>query len=312
MITFGKDKIGPDAEITLGLFSKIIWSYRFFIILITFITSIFSVYYSLSLPNIYSSKSLIIVGDAEGRAASSLSASYGGIAQMAGINLGGGMANKSEIVLETIRSREFLKNLITFDSVLPNLMAVDSYDESNNKIIYNKNIYDAKSKSWVRDAPHNRSKIPSYIEAYDYYIKLLNIKFNKISGFISIEIKHQSPEFANDLSSLILNQVNFTAKKDDLNKADDALYFLNEISKSSQTTEVQEAINYLIANKLKSKMVASIDADYLIKVIDAPFIPEKKSLPNRPIICILGSLLGLFASVLLSLVHNFYLPIKNK
>ena len=83
------------------------------------------------------------------------------------------------------------------------------------------------------------------------------------------------------------------------------MVFLNNYLKSATTNDLKELTNALISSKLKSIMVANIDKEYLVKTIDAPYLPEKKSSPNRSIICILGFILGLFLSVFLSLVHNY-------
>ena len=48
---------------------------------------------------------------------------------------------------------------------------------------------------------------------------------------------------------------------------------------------------------MKIKMLANVSNDYLLKVIDSPYMPLKKSSPKRAIICILGFFFGLFSAV---------------
>ena len=56
---------------------------------------------------------------------------------------------------------------------------------------------------------------------------------------------------------------------------------------------------------MKIKMVANISDDYLLKTIDSPYVPLKKSSPFRALICIIGFFLGIFISVSY-LIVNFY------
>ena len=51
-------------------------------------------------------------------------------------------------------------------------------------------------------------------------------------------------------------------------------------------------------------MLAKVSEQYALTVIDPPLIPEKKSKPNRALICILGTLLGGMLSVLIILVRK--------
>ena len=57
---------------------------------------------------------------------------------------------------------------------------------------------------------------------------------------------------------------------------------------------------------MEKLMTANIKSDYLIEVIDAPFIPEKKFKPSRALIVILATFFGL----ILSIVFVFFLKVS--
>ena len=57
----------------------------------------------------------------------------------------------------------------------------------------------------------------------------------------------------------------------------------------------------VIRQQLKIKMLASVREDYLVTVIDEPFVPEIKSSPSRFLITIIGAFLGFFISKRLGL-----------
>ena len=58
-------------------------------------------------------------------------------------------------------------------------------------------------------------------------------------------------------------------------------------------------------------MLANVKEDYLISTIDAPFIPEINSYPNRPFIAIFGTLLGALLSIFFVLI-KYYLNKRKR
>ena len=98
------------------------------------------------MTNYYTSESVLIARDQQD--SGSLS-DFSGVASLVGVDLSGDGASVFK-VLEIIQSREFTKHLITFDNVLPSIMAAESYDTSSKKIIFDPEIYDEESKTWTK------------------------------------------------------------------------------------------------------------------------------------------------------------------
>ena len=51
--------------------------------------------------------------------------------------------------------------------------------------------------------------------------------------------------------------------------------------------------------QLKKKMMANVKEDYLLEVLDKPFVPEEKSSPVRTLIVLYGILAGFILSCLI-------------
>ena len=113
-------------EIDLKEFFSVLWKAKILIIVITSFFTLSSVLYALSLTNFYKSEAILNVAE-QSNARSSL-AGMGGIASLAGISLPSNGEDKSVIAIKTIESRAFLEHLITFENVLPSIMATKSYD----------------------------------------------------------------------------------------------------------------------------------------------------------------------------------------
>ena len=73
-----------------------------------------------------------------------------------------------------------------------------------------------------------------------------------------------------------------------------------------QQKDIRNSINQLIESQLKTNMMANIKSDYVVTVIDSPYIAEKRTSPRRSVICILGTFIGGIFSIFFVLVRRFY------
>tara|TARA_B100000902_G_C27322441_1_gene925653 strand:- start:12915 stop:13877 length:963 start_codon:yes stop_codon:yes gene_type:complete len=296
--------IGYDDEIDLKELFTVIWAHKKFIILLTACFAFTSVLYSLTLKNYYKSEAVLSVAGESGMRSSL--AGLGSFATLAGINLPKSSAgDKSVVALETIRTRDFLRHLITIKNILPSIMAADSYDVQSKKIKFNPKIYNITNEKWVRKPPKNLEPKPSYLEAHKTYLNMISVEQDKANNLISISVEHLSPIFAKELLELIINEVNEIIRSKDLQASSDAIMFLNnEIPKATLIT-MKEAINMLVQSQLETQMLSKVSKEYVLKLVEPPFIPEEKSKPKRALIGILGALLGLMISLVWVLVRHY-------
>ena len=291
-----------EDEIDLRELFGVLWTNKIRIIVITGLISLSSIVISLMMTNYYTSESVLIARDQQD--SGSLS-EFSGVASLVGVDLSGDGASVFK-VLEIIQSREFTKHLITFDNVLPSIMAAESYDTSSKKIIFDPEIYDEESKTWTREPSANGNVIPSHLEAHREYADMLSVMKDKITGLISIKIEHVSPVFAHDFLSLIIQEANNLNREIDVKTTTKALTYLKaELSQTPQV-EIKKSISKLIENQLETKMMASIYDDYILIPLEPPFIPDKKSGPVRSLIVILSTLLAGIFSVMYVLIRHYF------
>ena len=293
-----------DDEIDLRELFNVIWEGKKLIILITSVVAICSILFSLTLPNYYSSESVLIARDSTN---SSSFSQYSGLASLAGISLPSSGATPVSEVMEIIRSREFVKHLITFENVLPSIMAAKSYDAASKELYFDPEIYDAKTKTWTREPSKNKGTKPSYLQAHKAYLAMLSISQDKKTGLISIKIEHISPIFAKDFLALVIKQANTLNREIDIDSSSKALSYLKiELSQTS-LVEIKKSINQLIEAQLETQMMANIHDEYSLISLEPPFIPEEKSRPGRTIIVILATMLGGMLSVIIVLFRHYSL-----
>ena len=300
-----------NKEISLGELINIIWSKKFIIVFFIFISACTSVFYSLSLPNMYTSK-VLLAPTGESNSPQGFLNQYSSLASFGGISLDQGSINKSKEALARIKSYEFF-SLIFIPSInYEDLVAVKEWDSSTNTLKYDEKVYDNKLKDWKNESSLKKSLIPSYQDAYKTYISLLSINTNDKDGLIEISITHHSPDIARIWLNIIIKGINNTMRDEEKMKASKSVDFLNKQASYTNYEEIKKVLLSLQQEQMKSLMLIEANEDFVFRVLDSPISPEVKSGPRRSIIVILGSLFGLIFSSMLILLNFYYVNYQLK
>lgn len=293
-------------EVSLKDIIKVCFSGLPLIIFLTIIFSISSVFYSLSLPNLYTSQVTLIANDTNSMNA--MPSGMGGLASLAGVSVAPSQ-NKSNEALAILESKKFLSSFIEKNNITPEILASNGWDSANNKIIYDSNIYDEKNKKWVRPANKLQSSNPSLLEAQEVFLKdNLSIIYDQQTGFVIISLEYFSPYLAKEWLELIVMFLNKELKNYEVDKAEKSILYLENLLTSTRNKELASIFNNLIGKETKTIMLASSREEYFFRTLDPAFLPEKKSKPSRAIICVIGAIAGFS----LSLFLIFLLFINNK
>ena len=298
------DKINDDIDIK-ELF-LICWDHKILISLITSIFAIASIFYSLSLSNIYISSTLL--SPAKGTQSQSSpadSTAFGAAALLGGVGYTSYGSKSGEIARETILSRDFFKHLISFDGVLPKLYATKSFDSGSESITFNTNIYDPAKNSWTGGEPH-------YLDAYKIYRQIINCNIDRRTNFVELSIAHKSPIFAEELVSLIVRELNLLQRERDMVESQSSLEYLYNQFDEVQDIDIKLSINQLIEGQLKTQMLAKVRTYYILQPIDMPYIPREKSSPSRSRIVVVATIFGLLASVIFVVGRHFFFNSEKK
>ena len=291
-------------EIDLYELFIIAWNKKFFIVSLTSIFAIISVIYSLSLPNVYTSTSLLAPSNQEDTFTSRLGG-MSGLASLAGVNLSQSNATTSEEAIGRVKSFNFFSNYILPNIKLENLLAVKEWVPESNTIIYDQGVFDSKTNKWLDNDFNINNTQPSNQQAYRRYTDIFSINVDEENGFVSFSIEHQSPEIAKKWLDLIIYNINESMREIDKRDAQNAINFLNESTNTTSIQSIREVISALLESKMQTLMLASTNKDYVFKVLDSPIVPELKSGPYRSIICLIGTLIGGFISLLIVFIQHY-------
>ena len=294
-----------DDEIDLRELFYVLLEGKWIIVSLTAFVSIVGVIYSLSLPNIYESKAMLVPVNSSSGIAGAIR-SYSGLAGLAGISLpSGGDEGNSARAIQKISSLSFFENNILTNIHLPDLMAFKSWNSKTNTAVFDESIYDTNSNTWIRDFSYPRQQIPSVQESFEVFKQHLSLSEDNKSRFINLSIRHQSPYVAKQWTELVINEVNAFYRQKDKTESEKAVSYLNQQISKTGLSEIKQVIAQLLQEETKKLTLIEANQFYVFEYIDPPAIMEQKSEPKRSLICIISALLGGMLSILLVLIRHY-------
>lgn len=300
-------QIMVDDEVNLAELWQVVWQHKWVIFTTAAVVFIASVIYALYQPNIYKSEALLAPAVQEQSGLGALTGQFGGLASLAGVNLGSSSsANKTQLALEVLKSRQFTSDFITKYNLLPDLMAVKSWNQLENIVHYDKEIYDPKENKWLRSVNPPKSPEPSMQEAYKELRKITNTDLDKETGMINISIEHISPVIAQRWVNWLVEDINTVMKLRDVQEAHKSAEFLTKQLEKTKVADIRAVLYKLIEEQTKTIMFANVRDEYVFKTIDPAIVTEKRFKPNRILIVILGSLLGLVLGVVVAFIKSSF------
>lgn len=293
-----------DLEIDFKELFYALWDGKWIIISVTAFMSIVGVIYSLSLPNIYESRTLLAPVNPSSTISGSLKG-YSDLVGFSGIDLPDGDTDNSIKAIEKIGSLSFFENSILTNIHLPDLVAFKSWDAKTNQISYNENIYDSNTNSWVEDHSDQQQQIPSAQQSFEVFKNHLALSRDKKTGFVTIAIKHKSPFIAKQWAELVVNEVNGFYREKDKSKSEKAASYLNQQIALTSLSEIKQVLAQLLQEEIKKLTLIEANQFYVFDFIDPPAVMEKKSEPRRSFICIIFAFFGGILGILLVTIRHY-------
>ena len=303
-----KSNIKNTDLISLSDFFLILFNYKKSIFITIIIFALLSVIYSISLPNKYtSSTSLKVMLNQDSQNSNRM----GGISSLIGMNFRNSNS-ESEMIKSMILSNAFAKNLIIHDGIKEKIVAAKRYDIKSEEIIFDTSQFDPLKRKWIRKISYPYNQVPSYLEVHETYSEYLKVNIDESSGLMEISFTHISPRFSKYFVDLIVKEANKVLKKRDSMESKKAIAYLNQELSNSSKFEVRKAIGSIVEEQLKKEMLLNISDEYALSTVNASFVPELKSSPNRAFICILGTFIGIFISIVAVMFYQFLIKNENK
>ena len=272
---------------------------------------IIGIIYSLMLPDIYKSEALLAPVDESSSLMSGALDQYRGLAGLAGLTLPSGNASSnSKKAIEVMSSLSFFENYIIPKIFLPNLMAVRSWDDKKNTIIYDESVYRINSNTWVNNSSNSEKMIPSAQQSFEVFKGHLSIEENE-NGYIVLTMSHQSPSIAKQWVEIFVEEINAYYRQKDKLQSEKAVIYLNKQIANTSLSEIRAVTASILEKEIQKLTLIEANKDYVFEYIYPPSVMEKKSEPYRSLIVGSSMLFGFILAVIFVLSRFYFFADKN-
>lgn len=206
-----------------------------------------------------------------------LGGEIGGLASVAGIDLGSGDARKQEFYA-TLMSVSFAREFIQSENLMPVLFA---------------DRWDAHSGNW---------RVGTVVPTLGAGVRMLAGRYRTISedrktSLVTVSFECTSPELAAHLANRTIEMVNDRLRDEAVRTSDRSIDYLNKELAKTTVVGVQQGIYQLIQEQIDKSMVANVQREYAYKVIDPAVAPDIKASPLRALMGSIGAIAGLVLSL---------------
>ncbi len=289
----------PSSRDAIDLFEiwDFLWSERFLLIPVTVLGTLIAVAYALYTPPVYQARVVFMPAEEQSAGAlSALTGQFGGLASLAGIDLGGG-GGQAAIALETLESFQFTAGFLEDERMLP--------------VLFSKK-WDAESGDWksgITRVPTLQDGARKFAEEVRYVYK------DKLTGVITLTIAWTDPDLAARWANALLERLNDTMRSQSVVEAQRAVGFLQEQADRTTNVEMKQTLYRLIEAQTKTMMLADSRPEYAFRIVDPAFAPERPSKPRKVKVVFMGAIMGGFIGILAAIgrrVISSYRVRKNK
>lgn len=295
-------------EIDLREVFAAIWRAKWIVVGITAVSVLLSVLLALWLPNQYKASAILAPASTSSTSAlTQLAGQFGGLASLAGVNLGGaGGADEAVIAIELVKSWSFLDQFIKDNHIEVEVFAATGWDRINNRLQIDPDIYDVSQKKWVRKFSPEKGETaePSSWELYEKLVDRIEIDQDKKTGLVNLSVEYYSPILAKEWTGKLVMSINKLLQEQDRKEASRSIEFLNKQIDRTSVSDMKTVFYKLVEEQTKNLMLAEVNEEYALKTLSEAKVPEEKSKPNRAVICVLGTMLGLLVALFVILFRS--------
>ena len=272
-----------DDDISIGELWAMIWGGKWLIIAATVLCAALAVSYALTATEWYRADTLLAPADDE--PAPGIGGQFGGLASLAGIDVGGGGDGEP---LAVLRSREFAREFIEDQSLITVFFA---------------ERWDADAQQWRDPDPESWPDTRDAVRLFrDQILDVGEVDGN---GLVSLSIEWTDPDLAATWAALLVERLNARMRQRALAEAESNVAYLQSELANTNLVTIQQSIGRLLETEFQKLMMARGRLEFSYRVIDSAVPPKERSRPRRALIAILGtvlgSVIGFFAALVLGL-----------
>ena len=186
--------------------------------------------------------------------------------------------------------------------------------------------YDLEKKEWKEKKsceeikPHTFEKVtgiklfsepchPTVMDGYRNLLKNVTVDrsdtFSKDSHLIQLSYKSTDPRFGQMLLTKLIFETDKSLRERAIKMATGNQSYLSTLRQHTKNDKVKSRLKTLIAIHTEQAMYAQTKADFFFSVMDPPIIADKPISPKRPLVLLVGLILGFILGIALIFFREF-------
>jgi LPS O-antigen subunit length determinant protein (WzzB/FepE family) len=219
-----------------------------------------------------------VTQEKSGGALSGLGAQFGGLAQLAGIDIPGAGGSSRAEAFATLASDEFSRDFIQQEQLMPILFA---------------RKWDQSTGAW-RD-PGKAPTLGDGVRSFKKSVRFLSE--DRKTNLVTIRFEWTDPLLAAKWANQFVAMANDRLRQKAIRDADRSIEYLNREISNTNVVELRTVLYRLVEAQLSTKTLATVQSEFAFRVIDPAVAPD----PGRwirPRRLLVGSLAAVGSSVL--------------
>ncbi len=266
-------QVTQEAEIDLLELLGLFWRRKWLIVAVTTLFTAGGVAYALLATQWWRAE--VVMTQVDSKPMAGGLAQLGGLASLAGINLGAGGGSQNAVAV--LKSKDFAREFISDKDLVPVLMS---------------DRLTAQPPVDIRDA----------VERFDKEVRAIGE--DKKTGLLTLSITWTDPALATEWANELVRRANARLRAQALQEAERNIKYLQGEIAATNVTSLQQAIGKVIESEMQKLLLARGNEEYAFKVIDKAVQPKKRAKPQRAIVVLIAGLVGGVLSLFWILVRN--------
>ena len=266
---------GQDDEIDLLELLGLFWARKGLIVGITLLFAAGGVAYALLAQQWWRAE--VVMTQTDSKQPSGALAQLGGLASLAGINLGG--MGGSQNAVAVLKSRDFARQFIEDQSLFEVLMA---------------------------DRPAAGPPVDMRDAVKRFTEEVVSVGEDKKSGLITLSVTWTDAALAAGWANALVARVNARLRSQALDEAQRNIKYLQGELAATNVPAVQQALGKVIESEMQKLLLARGSEEFAFKVIDKAVPPKKRAKPQRALVAMGATLAGGFVSLVWVLLLNWW------
>ena len=266
-------QVTQEAEIDLLELLGLFWRRKWLIVAVTILFTAGGVAYALLATQWWRAE--VVMTQVDSKPMAGGLAQLGGLASLAGINLGAGGGSQNAVAV--LKSKDFAREFISDKDLVPVLMS---------------DRLTAQPPVDIRDA----------VERFDKEVRAIGE--DKKTGLLTLSITWTDPALATEWANELVRRANARLRAQALQEAERNIKYLQGEIAATNVTSLQQAIGKVIESEMQKLLLARGNEEYAFKVIDKAVQPKKRAKPQRAIVVLIAGLVGGVLSLFWILVRN--------